>query len=115
MKVRFLNRHRRLSRFVIWRRGLVSLNHELKAYKRIHKFSHPSDVEKGKIGRETSLYIKLKGKSDTICRQLAGRPDVPDDLLDQLGELDTAAGKVRKNAKGHKERLKRLSGHKGFE
>jgi len=86
-----------------------------KSYNRIHKYSNPSDVEKGKIKRETTNFIKSDKKCKELSKKLLNEySDCQDELLDQYEEFKLISVKEMKNAKGHKNRLKELSKNKDF-
>lgn len=90
------------------------MDFEYRKYARVHKSDHPSDDEKGKIHREKAGYAKISGKRDRLSRQILIQPD-DEALADSLDELDAAADKIRKNARTHKDRLKKLSQNNKFQ
>lgn len=81
--------------------------HEYRAYRRKHDFANPSDIEKGKIHRETLKYTRYNAESDKVSRQIPRDPD-NEALADRLDELDFAAAKNRRNSRTHKDLLKAL-------
>ncbi len=86
-----------------------------KSYERIHKYTNPSDVEKGKIKRETTHFIKSDKKGKEISKKLLNEySNSLDELLDKYEECTLIAEKELKNAKVHKKRLKELSKNKDF-
>ena len=45
-------------------------DYEMKKYKRVHKYSNPSDVEKGKIKKETTRYVKYRKETDKVTEKI---------------------------------------------
>jgi TRAP-type mannitol/chloroaromatic compound transport system substrate-binding protein len=85
------------------------------SYNRIHKYENPSEIEKGKIKRETTNYIKYNSKSKEISQKFIKDFSVCDDeMLDKYDEFNQTAEKEMKNAKTHKIRFKELSKNKDF-
>ena len=85
------------------------------SYDRVHKYQYPSDVERGKIKKETTNYIKFNKKSKEISKKLANNIEHNiDDLLEDYEDILLAAKKEKKNAKVHKNRLKELSKKQEF-
>jgi len=91
------------------------------SYHRIHRDTAPSDLERGKISRETSRSARRSRKAQVLGRQLtraAGRgttiEDFEDDLLAEYADHLSVAQRDSRNAKGHKTRLKALERDKDF-
>ncbi|MFZ5822856.1 MAG: hypothetical protein ACOY94_00725 [Bacillota bacterium] len=79
----------------------------LRTYKRIHKFEHATDVERGKIRREISAYRAGSRASERLVERLMQDPD-DEALLEQVGASERRASKEHRNARVHKRRLKAL-------
>jgi hypothetical protein len=84
-----------------------------KSYKRIHKYSHESDVEKEKISRETSNYVRYQKKADQMIRRLVNEIDEDDmeEITEESEGYEYASQKEIRNAKVHKNRLKSFQKH----
>lgn len=83
------------------------------SYHRIHKAAHPSDLETGKIHRETARSVKGRRAADSVSREMIANPE-DDAMLDEYQEHLVSAERDRRNAKGHKRRLKKLREDKDF-
>jgi len=98
---------------------IILKDYEIKRYKRIHKFSNPSDVEKGKIKKETDDYLKLtknsKRLSVDILRNITNLSDFDESTYEEIEGLDLKASKEKNNAKVHKKRLQKLENHEDFD
>lgn len=94
------------------------MGYEMKRYKRIHPMEHASDVEQGKIKKETERYLsyekKAKSRMDLALRQIQSLEDA-DELMEAFDDDWEHAEKDRKNAKVHKKRLHRLMENDEFE
>lgn len=82
-------------------------NHTLRTYLKGHKFDHPTDVERGKVSRDTHASLKKEKRQERLCRQVLADP-LADDLIEQLEAAEHAAERGRRGAKTHKDRLKQL-------
>lgn len=81
--------------------------HNLRTYKRVHKFEHAVDVERGKIRREINTYLKQSRKADHLIEQLLKNPD--DELLiERIASSEHKSSKEHRNARVHKLRLSNL-------
>lgn len=93
-------------------------DYEMKRYKRIHKYSNPSDIEKGKIKKEKTNYVKYRKETDKVTQKILKNidsiHDIEDELLDEFEEYNLKAEKEVKNAKTHKKRLNKLDKNKDF-
>jgi hypothetical protein len=91
--------------------------YQYKSYKRIHKFSNANDVEKGKISRETANYERYQKKARQISKKLEKKfaENNIETVIEENQKYEYAAHKEKKNAKGHKKRLKMLQSHEDFE
>jgi hypothetical protein len=87
------------------------------SYKRIHKYAYASDIEKGKITRETFKYEKYQKKVDQMVKKLT--PELVNDAIEDIAEetlmYEYASQQQMKSAKGHKSRLKILQKHEDFD
>lgn len=83
------------------------------SYKRIHKSSHASDLEKGKISRETARAQKAARNVGALGRRISSDPD-DDAALDDFEEQTATAQRESRNAKGHKKRLRHLMKDEDF-
>lgn len=92
-------------------------DYKYKSYKRIHKYSHASDIEKGKISRETLNYERYQRKAKQMIKRLVTEFDDNDidTIIQESDEYESASQKEIRNAKGHKERLKGLQKHEDFD
>lgn len=92
-------------------------DYKYKSYKRIHKYSHASDMEKEKISRETSNYERCQRKAKQTLKRLLTETDENDieEVTQESDEYEYASQKEMRNAKGHKERLKRLQKYEDFD
>lgn len=79
----------------------------IRSYRRNHKNAHAEDAEQGKIKRETDSYVKSTQRRLTLERELVANPD-SEYLVSELAKVETAGEKVRRNARTHKQRLKKL-------
>lgn len=79
----------------------------LRSYRRVHKFEHAADVERGKVSRDTNASIKAAKKRERLSERLLADP-LNDELLEQFEEAEHNAERKRRGAKTHKERLKKL-------
>ncbi|MFZ5823982.1 MAG: hypothetical protein ACOY94_06605 [Bacillota bacterium] len=79
----------------------------LRTYKRIHKFKHAPDVERGKIRREIGTYRAESRASERLVERLLQDPE-DEALLEQIGASERRASKEHRNARVHKRRLKAL-------
>lgn len=87
---------------------------EYDVYQKIHKYEHPIQEEKGKIHREKSNAARYRRKHHTQLKQQLDRITSPDDLEDwdddqALDDYEFMAERELRNAKTHKQRLKRLA------
>ncbi|MBI9014671.1 MAG: hypothetical protein JEZ08_20710 [Clostridiales bacterium] len=90
-------------------------NDKYRSYNRIHNYANPSDVEKGKITKETNNYKKLNKKNKNLSKKIIREYEVlDDDILDQYDAIYVDANQQRKTAKGHKKRLKSLQKRDDF-
>lgn len=88
---------------------------QYKSYNRIHKYSNPSDVEKGKISKETNNFKKLSKKSKNLSQQIMKNyHEIDDDMIDEYDATLKGANQQKKTAKGHKKRLKVLEKRDDF-
>ncbi|QVK17032.1 hypothetical protein KHQ81_09040 [Mycoplasmatota bacterium] len=84
-----------------------------KSYNRIHKYSNPSDIEKGKIKKETESYKKYNNKIKKLGKRIVKNyEDLDDSILEMYEEYINEAEQEKRNAKGHKKRLKELEKRK---
>jgi len=92
-------------------------DYKYKSYKRIHKYSHASDIEKGKISRETSNYERYQRKAKQIIKRLGTEIDENDieEITEESQAYEYASQKEIRNSKGHKNRLKTLQKHEDFD
>jgi hypothetical protein len=88
-------------------------------YKKTHRYTHPVDVEKGKVKRETSNYTKYRRKSDDKMKRLlrdvakGDSYELLDHEADFFDEYDFKATKEIGNAREHKKRIKGLELYEG--
>lgn len=86
-----------------------------KSYNRIHKCSHPSEIEKEKIEKETNAFKKLNKRSKNLSRKLIRDfESIDDEYLDEYDSVSKEAIQQKRTAKGHKERLKELEKRDDF-
>ncbi|WP_405108630.1 hypothetical protein MHH28_29685 [Paenibacillus sp. FSL K6-1217] len=98
-------------------------DHKLKSYLRVHKYSQPSDIEKGKIKKEINNYLKYTKKSKQLTKNMIrnlnynnNAEDVNDELIDEsIIEANLIAESENGNAKTHKNRLKQLNKYEEFD
>lgn len=83
------------------------------SYRRIHKAEHPSDLERGKISRETARSLKARRNARALSRRVAADPG-DDAAADRFEEQSLAAERELRSARGHKRRLKYLLNDKDF-
>jgi len=81
--------------------------YRLQTYERIHQFDHATDVERGKISRETGVARKAATKQEALLDRLMRDPS-DDLLLEAQAEQAHTSRKEGRNAKGHKRRLNDL-------
>lgn len=82
---------------------------KFKSYKRLHPYEHESDVEKGKIAKETVQVVKSRKNHAKKLKTLLKNVDLEDDdtLIDYEMDLHREK-KEHGNLKVHKTRLKSL-------
>ncbi|ETT55665.1 hypothetical protein C162_02802 [Paenibacillus sp. FSL R7-269] len=97
-------------------------DHKLKSYLRIHKYSQPSDIEKGKIKKEINNYLKYTKKSNQLTKKMIrnlnyyNTEDENDEFIDEsITEANLIAESENGNAKTHKNRLKQLNKYEEFD
>jgi len=80
-----------------------------KSYKRLHPYNHESDVEKGKISKETSKVVNSRKRQAKKLKTLLKHydPKVDDSFTDYEHEVHREK-KEHGNLKVHKTRLKSL-------
>lgn len=83
------------------------VKHTLRAYQRVLKFDHATDVEEGKIRREMGTYLKETRNADQLAEQLFKDPQ-DEDLIEAFQSTEHRASKEHRNAKRHKRRLSEL-------
>lgn len=85
---------------------------EFKIYKRNHNYFDPSEVEKGKIKKETVYYLKHRKKSRELSkhmlRSIKRLSHFEESPTEEIQEEDVKSNKEKGNAKTHKKRFKRL-------
>ena len=80
-----------------------------KSYNRIHNYANPSDVEKGKIAKETQNFKKLNKKGKNLSKQITRNySSIDDEMLDEYDASLREAEQQKRTAKGHKKRLNAL-------
>lgn len=86
-----------------------------KSYNRIHKYSNPSDIEKSKIKKETEKFKKFNKKIEKLSNKIINNyTDLDDSIFDMYEDFINEADQEKRNAKGHKKRLKELEKRKDF-
>ncbi len=82
---------------------------KFKSYKRLHPYKHESDVEKGKMAKETVQIVKSRKKHTKKLKTLLKNLDLENDdsLIDYENDLHQEK-KEHGNLKVHKTRLKSL-------
>jgi hypothetical protein len=91
---------------------------EYESYNREHNYTHPSDVEQGKIKKETKTNAKYRMKSknmtQNLLRHVKKLSDFDESIYEEVERVNYKAKKEKNNAKSHKKRLKKLKKHKDF-
>lgn len=73
---------------------------EFKNYQRIHNYSSPADVEKGKIKRETKIHSKHRKKSKESTKEMLRNIKKPCDFDESLAEEIELENEVRRQGAG---------------
>jgi hypothetical protein len=79
----------------------------LRSYQRTHKDVHIEEAEHSKIRRETKSYLKSTQHRRAVERQLLENPQ-DEGLAEELARVEVSGTRIRRNAKTHKRRLKKL-------
>ena len=91
---------------------------ELKSYNRIHGYDNPSEVEKGKVRKETKNHLKHRKKSKDLTKEMTRKISTLDDYdesdLVQVELQDEKSKKEQGNSKTHKKRYKKLDRYEEF-
>lgn len=92
---------------------------EYESYKRNHNYDNPTEVEEGKIKKETKNNNKLRKKSNRKTQNLFNNirklSDFDESTYEEIEKINFKAKKEMGNAKTHKNRLKKLKKHKDFD
>lgn len=86
---------------------------EYTVYRKIHDYDHPVEIERGKVQREKASATRKRRKGqDHLKRRLRQivRPEDVEDWDDDplFDEIEIEAERELRNARTHKDRLKRL-------
>jgi len=92
---------------------------EFKSYKRVHKYSNASEVEKGKIKKKKNNWAKFNKKTKNLTRDMLKNikdlTDYEGSLEEDIEEENFKAKKEKGNLNTHKSRLKKLDKYEGFD
>ncbi len=92
---------------------MIGKTNKYGSYRRIHKSEHPSDLETAKIRRETGRSLRGHQAAARFSREIIADPD-DDAAIDAYEAHLASADRDRRNAKGHKRRLKELRKDREF-
>lgn len=92
---------------------------ELESYNRNHDYKHSSEVEKGKIKKESKKHAKYRKKAKDLTenslRNIRSLSDFDESYYEEIEEVNYKAKKEKGNAQTHKERLNKLKKYDEFE
>lgn len=91
---------------------------EFKSYQRGHKFSNPSEREKGKIKKEKIKYAKHRKRSRDLTKKMLKEikhyGDYDEEISEEIEKENFQSRKEKGNLATHKNRFKKLEKYDDF-